>query len=129
MKKTTAGAALAAAILFLMSGFALPGQANKELEGVWDLDAPGAYVTLTLKGGAYELDTDDDGNPEVKGDYTVDGDKIRIRDKEGALACPQAAEGVYRFVFGNNTMTLIRVSDECPSRGGDSEETSWRKRK
>ena len=52
---------------------------------------------------------------DIKGEYTVDGDKITMQDKEGEMMC--ADKGVYTFTVEGDAMKLERVEDACAGRG------------
>ncbi len=89
--------------------------------GIWKMSVPdqnGNMVPLTVNlsaDGTYAIDFGADGTIENKGIYTREGDKMTIQDTEGT-DCTE--KGVYTLKIEGDTMTLTRVSDGCPGRGG-----------
>src|ERR1700678_3454132 len=76
---------------------ALHGQLN----GTW---------TIAFKNGAYTVT--DNGKAVIHGKYTLDADKITLRDKSGPDACP--APGTYRFTLTGDALKFTKVSDSNP---------------
>lgn len=89
--------------------------------GNWKMSVPdqnGVMIPLAVviaADGTYTIDFGADGTIETKGKHLEDGNKITIRDIEGT-DCTEA--GVYTFKIEGDTMTMTRVSDSCPGRGG-----------
>lgn len=86
--------------------------------GKWTADFPSDQGTATLvvdikSDGTYALDWGNDGTIEVTGKYSVDGNKMTIADDSDCQG-----KGVYTFTVDNSTLTMTRVSDACPDRGG-----------
>lgn len=89
--------------------------------GSWKLPVPdGSGNMITLKvdisaEGTFTLDVGADGNIETKGKYTMDGAKMTIQETEGT-ECTEI--GVYTLKVEGDTLTMTKVSDSCPNRGG-----------
>ena len=89
--------------------------------GSWKLSVPDATGTMIpLKvimsdGGTFTLDFGADGVVETKGKYTLDGTKMTIQETEGSQ-CTEI--GVYTLKVEGDTLTMTKVSDSCPNRGG-----------
>ena len=89
--------------------------------GTWIMQIPdgnGNMMALKVEisdKGTYTLDIASDGTIETKGNYTLDGDKMTIQDTEGT-DCTE--KGVYTIKVEGDTLTMTRVSDVCPNRGG-----------
>jgi hypothetical protein len=89
--------------------------------GAWKMSVPDQSGKMTpLKvdisaDGTYVVDFGADGVVENKGKYTVESGKMTIQDTEGS-DCTEP--GVYTFKIEGDTMTMTRVSDGCPNRGG-----------
>lgn len=105
------------AVLFLMP-LSLAAQSPA---GSWKLNVPDKdgnmiplHVTIS-DDGTYALDFGADGTVDTKGKYSIDNDKMTIQDTEGADC---TAAGVYTFKNDGATLTMTRISDECPNRGG-----------
>lgn len=105
------------AVLFLMP-FGLAAQSPA---GSWKLNVPdkdGNMIPLHVNisnDGTYALDFGADGTVDTKGKYSVDGDKMTIQDTEGTDC---TAAGVYTFKNTDSALTMTRISDGCPNRGG-----------
>lgn len=65
--------------------------------------------------GTYAVDFGADGTVETRGKYTLDKDKLTIQDTEGTDC---TAQGVYTIMVDEKNLTMTRVSDGCPNRGG-----------
>ena len=90
--------------------------------GTWNTSLPGPdgnMVSFSVKmdaDGKYEVDLMKDGTIDIKGTYSLDGDKMTIQDTGGANACD--GKGVYTVAVTGNSLTMTRVSDSCQGRGG-----------
>jgi len=106
---------LAAILLFPL------GLAAQSPVGTWKLSIPGEDgkmipVTANIAdNGTYALDFGADGTVETKGKYSMDKDQMTIQDTEGTDC---TASGVYTIMVDEKTLTMTRVSDGCPNRGG-----------
>ena len=65
--------------------------------------------------GVYMVDLGIDDIIDIKGKYTVEGDKITMKDTEGEMMCTE--EGIYTFSVDGDMMKLERVEDACAGRG------------
>jgi len=69
--------------------------------------------------GTYTVDVGNDGNVDVTGASSVDGDQMTIWDTSGEYSCPSDMKGVYTYSFlDENTLQMKRVKDACEGRGG-----------
>ena len=97
------------------------GLMAQSIAGTWKMTLTGedgnpmTFVAKISKDGTYALDIGNDGNIEVKGKYETDGDQITIQDTEGSDC---TGKGVYKFKVEANTLTMTRIKDACPDRGG-----------
>lgn len=87
--------------------------------GTWKFEFPTDQGTLIMTAnikadGTYALDFGNDGAVEVTGKYTLSGDEFTVQDDAGDCT----GKGVYKIKVDDTTMTMTRVSDECPNRGG-----------
>ena len=65
----------------------------------------------------------------VDGDFTVDGNNIRLTDKSGPMACAKGEEtGVYRWTLDHDALTLAKIDDKCEGRSGDIVAQPWKRR-
>lgn len=74
------------------------------------------HVTMTddMK---HMVDYGADGNIETQGEHSIDGDQVTIWDLVGAGDC-EGKKGVYKFSKEGKTLTMTKISEECPNRGG-----------
>jgi len=69
--------------------------------------------------GTYTVDVGNDGNVNVEGASSIEGDQMTIWDTGGEYACPSDVKGVYTFEFlDDNTLQMKKVKDACEGRGG-----------
>jgi hypothetical protein len=108
--------------LFLAGMTLLPfGLMAQSPVGTWKMAVPdqnGKMTPLKLdisEEGTYAVDFGADGTVENRGKYTVEGGKMTIQDTEGTDC---TAPGVYTFKVEGDTLTMTRISDGCPNRGG-----------
>jgi hypothetical protein len=107
--------------------------AQKSIEGSWKAEMPTedggtVIVKITMEENKYTVDFGADGKAEIQGGYEIDGDKVTIWDTEGENACASDQKGVYSFTNEAGTLTMNRVTDDCPGRGGEDGKmvmTSW----
>lgn len=87
----------------------------------WD-DANGHHtLKLTLASdGTYMVDMEMDSKIDIKGKYEMDGDKMTIQDTEGEYACGEDKKGVYQITASAGSMTMTRISEDCPNRGSET---------
>ncbi len=83
--------------------------------GVTDEGETFVFKVTIADDKTYMVDFGADGEPEIKGTYTLDGNTIHIQDNEG-YEC--TGKGVYNFAVEGDILTMTKVSDECPGRGG-----------
>ncbi len=89
--------------------------------GSWKFSVPddnGNMVPLKVtmsEQGTFALDFGVDGVVETKGKYTLEGTKMTIQETEGT-ECTEI--GVYTLKIEGDTLTMTRISDGCPNRGG-----------
>jgi hypothetical protein len=89
--------------------------------GTWKMSVPDEYGTMTLlemnisEDGTYTIDFGADGIIETKGKYQLNNEKMIIQDTEGS-GCTEAGE--YLIVIDGDIMTMTRMYDPCPDRGG-----------
>lgn len=118
------------AMLFLMTSFALSAQS---IAGDWAFErtAPdGTKVTNTMsmkEDGTFTVDFASDGQVNVLGTYTIDGNKITISDTPKESPC-YGMLGVYNFKLAGDTATITLVEDACEIRRNDSPWELTRKR-
>ena len=97
------------------------GLAAQSPVGTWKFSVPGQdgkMIPLTVNiadNGTYALDFGADSTVDTKGTYSLDKDKMTIQDTEGTDC---TAPGVYTIMVDEKTLTMTRVSDGCPNRGG-----------
>ncbi|MEM6633594.1 MAG: hypothetical protein AAF694_28230 [Bacteroidota bacterium] len=102
----------------LLSGGLLFAQSHV---GDWkiDVESPDGEVIPTkvsyTADGAYMIDLGMDDVIDIKGEYTIEGDKMTMQDKEGAMMCTE--KGIYTFKVDGASMKLERVEDDCAGRG------------
>lgn len=105
--------------LFLFVAFTTP---QDPIVGAYLLTVESPEGTLEAKmvfaeDGTYTVDLGNDGEIEVKGKYTYEDGKVTVEDTEGVRACDPGQIGVYTITMDEETMTMNRVSDDCPGRG------------
>lgn len=100
------------------------GLSAQKLDGAWkchDETREGRKANLKLlmnKDGTFGLDIGNDGSVDIKGTYTIEGDKMTIYDTTGEEACDTKQKGVYRIQWTKKAFTMVTLSEECPNRGG-----------
>lgn len=88
--------------------------------GSWKIMVPnGEGGTMPMKvtmnaDNTYHIDAGADGSVEIKGKYSISGDKVTIQDTEGTDC---SAKGVYTLKVSGNELTMTMVSDACEGRG------------
>ena len=112
------------AVFTLFTPFFLSAQS---VVGDWLMDAvapDGSLVKnkLSIKdNGIMEIDFGNDGTVNVVTSYTVDGDKISLKDTSEDSPCYNVV-GVYQFKIKGNTNTVRLVDDPCEARRGEGTE-------
>jgi hypothetical protein len=81
-------------------------KAPKAIAGKWTIDF--------LKGGKYRVT--DNGKLAVKGNSTITGHRLTVKDTGGPGKCKSA--GVYTFKLTGKTLTFTKVHDKCAGRVG-----------
>ena len=87
---------------------ALAGTWTNSLGTVWTINADGTFHVMATKAKA-----------EIRGNYTVSGDTITIRETRRAGSIPKNCRGpgVYKFSRPDrNTLSFVLVSDTCKPR-------------
>lgn len=97
-------------------------QSSAVIVGKWQGEFPGqdgkpVKFTLTIAETTYQMDFGMDGNVDITGAYTSEGDRITIWDTAGENTCPSDQKGVYTFTPDGDTLTFTKVTDACPGRG------------
>lgn len=91
----------------------------QSIVGKWKYEFPSDEGTMVMTShvkadGTYALDWGNDGSVEVTGKYKLAKGVITFQDDAGDCT----AKGVYKVSVDGDTMTMTRVSDGCPDRGG-----------
>ena len=89
--------------------------------------AKGLAATATFEGNG-KLHISKGGVTEVEGDYTVEGDQIKLTDKSGPWACTKAGEqtGTYRWEYANGTLAFRKMTDRCEGRAASLTKYTWK---
>lgn len=95
------------------------GISAQSIVGKWKFEFPTDQGTMVMSAnikadGTYALDFGNDGSAEVTGTYNLSGDTLTVKDDAGDCT----GKGVYNVKITDETLTMTRVSDECPNRGG-----------
>ncbi len=83
--------------------------------------SPDGEFPLTLsigEDGTYSVDMGQDGSIELKGTYTLDGDKLTMQDTSGEAMCDQ--KGIYSVKVDGKKMVFTRIEDTCEGRGAEA---------
>lgn len=105
-------------IFLLVLPFSMAAQ---DLAGTWKMSVPdenGEMMTMIAtisEDGTYAIDWGADGTVEVKGKYSTESGKITIQDTEGSDCMGEAQ---YNYRIEDDTLTMTRITDPCPDRGG-----------
>lgn len=83
-------------------------------------------VTLSFDGNGHFRGSQKD-TVKVEGDYTVQGDQLKVTDRSGPWACPAEQTGVYRWKSEGDTLTLSKITDACADRVGSLTPHPWKK--
>ena len=70
-------------------------------------------VTMSAD-NTYAIDAGADGSVEIRGKYSINGDKITIQDTEGTDC---SGKGVYKLVVQEDQLTMTLISEACEGRG------------
>lgn len=106
------------------------GLIAQDITGNWKMSVPdenGNMVTIksTISDdGTYALDWGADGSVEITGKYSSENGQITFWDTSGSQC---TAKGVYKWKVDGNTLTMTRVSDGCPDRGGPEGVMTWQR--
>jgi len=99
----------------------------QSVQGTWTInfsspEGEPVAVALTLAENTYTVDFGNDGEHEVEGSYTLEGETMTLWDTSGNpdYMCEANAKGIYTITLTDATMTMTRISDECKGRGGPS---------
>ena len=67
---------------------------------------------------------------QVEGEYTIEKDQLTLIDKRGPMACGEGTEkGMYRWKYETDTLTFIKVDDQCSGRSGALPAHPWKRKK
>ena len=79
------------------------------LVGDWEITFDEEHHYSTTKNGDFLA---------AEGNCTMTEDEIVFTDKSGAWAClsPDEENGIYKWAFDGQTLTLTAVEDQCPGR-------------
>ncbi len=96
------------------------GWSQSDLQGAWLIDyqtesGPIEVLLELMEGGEHQIDLGNDGTPDIKGVWTVEGDQVTIVDNQGEVSCPDDTVFVYKVEGEKLTFTAIK--DPC-QRGG-----------
>jgi len=85
-----------------------------DISGQWVRIGPAGPIALNFKsGGIVEGDFGNDGSIEIVSGYSIKGDFIIFKDKEGA-ACPEP--GKYEFHLNEYYISFDLIEDNCAGR-------------
>jgi len=67
----------------------------------------------------------------VEGEYTIKGDRLRLTDKRGPIACTRAGQetGTYGWKYDGETLTLAKIEDPCEPRSAALTAQPWKRTK
>lgn len=87
--------------------------------GKWKFEFPTDQGTMVMSAdiksdGTYALDVGMDGTIDSTGKHQAAGDQVTISDDSGECT----GKGVYKMTVEGDTLTMKRISDACPNRGG-----------
>ncbi len=107
----------------LLICFCLPFNltAQSGIVGTWQSTIAGREgnpmaLQVTIKAdNTYAVDFGADGEVEITGTYSVDGDQITVQDDAGNEC---TGKGVYTFKVTGDELLMERISEECEGRGG-----------
>ncbi len=111
-------------MLFLLLGLSLITVQNPrstadsvdDIVGKWMFVTPGWKAAMDIKAdGSYTVDLGNDGQLDVKGNYSVADGVVTFIDSSGDMSCP-GVEGKYKFSVAEGVMTAELISDECKGR-------------
>jgi hypothetical protein len=112
--------ALAAMLLLAFAGSALAtGTLSGKYKTVIKNDTAlggalnGTWV-LKAKGGKYSAT--DNGNVVVKGNYTIKGNVITLKDTGGPAQCPATGKYSFKLKNGGKKVTFKKISDSSSSK-------------
>ncbi|RMF30648.1 MAG: hypothetical protein D6765_02935 [Bacteroidetes bacterium] len=103
---------------------AAPLFSQNALTGTWlqqGLDAegnPNRTVLQILPDGSFQLDLNQDGTFDIQGRYEIDGNQVTIWHVGPDATCPAEQKGLYRYSLDGEYLSMTRISDPCPERGG-----------
>jgi tetratricopeptide (TPR) repeat protein len=91
-----------------------PGINPPDISGKWVRIGPAGPVALHFKtSGTVEGDFGNDQTIEIVSAYSLEGDQVTFRDREG-VTCPEA--GIYRIHITDYYMSLDLIEDHCAGR-------------
>ena len=96
----------------------------QSIVGKWEMSGQGPDGTpmtssVTFKDdGKLEVDFGNDGTVEVQSTYTMDGNKVSLKDLHPDSPCYNMV-GIYEVTITDDEMTAKLVEDPCETRRGD----------
>lgn len=118
--------------LALIVCISLAAQAqSSSIAGAWKSEVPageeGQMVPVKLlisEDGTYTVDFGMDGVVEIKGHYSIEGNRLTVQD-DAYGENPCTGKGVYTFSVDAANFSANRISDECENRGGPDGKMSF----
>ena len=93
---------------------------GQSIEGSWKISAKddqGVERTAVITFGSdssLKVDLNSDGTIDITGNYTLEGDKVTIKDAQGEMACEGA--GTFQYAITGDEMRFSLVQDPCQGR-------------
>jgi hypothetical protein len=88
----------------------------------------GAFTIVFGDKGQFRVSHGEDA--QVEGEYIIEKDQITLIDKAGPMACGEGTEkGTYRWKYEADTLTFIKVDDQCSGRSGALPAHPWKRKK
>ncbi len=88
-----------------------------QVTGLWQ---SGDIALHLFDDGHYEVDVDEDGVPDIRGEFSLSADQpttIAIRDTDGRSRCPVSQVGSYWVERIGGILRLTVILDPCGDRG------------
>jgi hypothetical protein len=96
------------------------GWTQSDLQGAWLIDyetdsGPIEILLELMEGGEHQIDLGNDGIPDIKGVWTVEGDQVTMGDEVGEVSCQD--DTVFAYKLEGETLTFTAVKDPCQRVG------------
>ena len=88
-----------------------------QVTGLWK---SGDIALHLFDDGHYEVDVDEDGVPDIRGEYRLNADQpptMAVRDTDGRTRCPLSQVGRYWVERTGRVLRLTVILDPCVDRG------------